>query len=620
MKKRKKDRSDSDKTEIGLQKEVSTVTGSVVSNSNWAIINEKVFKPVESLERTQKTCSFAEKKVENTPKHVPEQENKRALLQPLTFSRQTHGSSGRRKSRIPKDCVSEEKASSGNIKEVNDITTALGNISAPYGTSGKAKDIKNSTDTEQAKCNRPDLVPKRIETSRLPSQTNQNKGESEGQKTSKTDSLLLEHRREKVLSSQSIVPTCDQFVDNFSQNIFSQSLFDDFVENRNTNDDLSDIREPLTPKRDILASYTEHDKTTTNGLAKNILSCGEPVTNRKENHGADSCVDRVVGVTKKDAQKELVCKIDHMNSKENVPCKETNLRSTSSKENAAQCHMPRKSDTLSDISMSNPCSLQEKRQERTANSSILTEGTDIRVLSSKLPCNNSLPQRHKMGQTVPDENSSTVVTEDLLPQQAKTDTVLTSSTTCLANVVRAEVRNNQSSQFDKCKSRLVIEDTDKKLKEQENASFQSNADNVVADYKKDPKREVVLLNQESERLQPERIEDLLIDFPQIVDIFTNELRLCDLGLVLKTTSTEGDESMKMNTVSQEMKKHLFLQNRYSPGFEKLLLSQPLPQLQSIPCKDRSSHRDNPLVREICLQVSNCSIISYSGYIQALGAY
>ena len=553
MKKIKKERSNPHKPEIAVDKEVSTARSGIVSKSNETIINEKVFNPVESLDKTQKTCSFAEKKAENT-----------------------------------------------KIKEVEDTAATLGKISSPCGASGKAKDRKNSTDTKQTKCDRPDLLHKRIETSKSPSQTNHNNGESREQKPSRTDSNLLEYRKEKVLSSQSIVSTRDQtFIDNFSQNIFSQNLFGDFVENRTTNEDLSDTCEPLTPKRDILASYTEHDKTT-----MNELPCSGPATNRKENHGADSYVDKV-DVTNKDAQKGLVCKMDVVNSKENVPCNETNLRSTTSGENAARHHMARESLTLSDMSLSYPFSLQEKPEKRTANSSILTEGTDTRMLSSKLPCNNSLPQRREMGETVQDEKSSTVVTEDVLTQQAKTDMLLTSSTSSLAKVLQAEVGNNQPSQFDECKSHFVIEDTDKKLKEQENVSFQSNADNVVADYNVVSKREDVLFNRESERLQPERIEDLLIDFPEIVDIFTNELRLFDLGLALETKPTKGDESMQMNTVSQEMKKNQFTTNRYHPDFEKLLLSQPSsPQLQNITCEGRSSHGDNPIVREICLQVSN----------------
>lgn len=600
MKKRKKERSNPHKPEIAVDKEVdkevSTARSSVVSKSNGAIINEKVLNPVESLDKTQKTCSFAEKKAENTPKHVPEQKNKRALPRPLRFSPETHisnfatSSSGWRTSKIPKkDCVSEEKTSSRKIKEVDDTATTLGKISSPCGVPGKAKDRKTSTDTKQTKCDQPDLVHKRIETSRSPFQTNND--ESREQKPSKTDSNLLEYRKEKVLSSQSIVSTRDQkFIDNFSQDIFSQNLFDDFVENRTTNEDLSDTCEPLTPKRDILASYTEHDKTT-----MNELPCSGPATNRKENHGADSYVNRV-DVTNKDAQKGLVCKMDVVNSKKNVPCNETNLRSTTSGENTARHHMARESRTLSDMSLSNPFSLQEKPKKRTANSSILAEGTDTRMLSSKLPCNNSLQQRREMGETVPDEKSSTVVTEDVLTQQAKTDMLLTSSTSSLAKVLQAEVGNNQPSQFDEFKSDFVIEDADKKLKEQENVSFQSNADNVVADYNAVSKREDVLFNQESERLQPERIEDLLIDFPEIVDIFTNELRLFDLGLALETKPTKGDESMQMNTVCQEMNKNQFTTNRYSPDFDKLLLSQPSsPQLQSIPCEGRSSHGDNPMV-------------------------
>ena len=603
MKKIKKERSNPHEPEIAVDKEVSTARSGIFSKSNGTIINEKVFNPVESLDKTQKTCSFAEKKAENTPKHVPEQKNKRALPRPLRFSPETHVSnfatsgSGWRTSKIPKkDCVSEEKMSSRKIKEVDDTAATLGKISSPCGASGKAKDRKNSTDTKQTKCDRPDLVHKRIETSKSPSQTNHNNGESREQKPSKTDSNLLEYRKEKVLSSQSIVSTRDQtFIDNFSQNIFSQNLFGDFVENRTTNEDLSDTCEPLTPKRDILASYAEHDKTT-----MNELPCSGPATNRKENHGADSYVDKV-DVTNKDAQKGLVCKMDVVNSKENVPCNKTNLRSTTSGENAARHHMARESLTLSDMSLSNPFSLQEKPEKRTANSSILTEGTDTRILSSKLPCNNSLPQRREMGETVQDEKSSTVVTEDVLTQQAKTDMLLTSSTSSSAKVLQAEVGNNQPSQFDECKSHFVIEDTDKKLKEQENVSFQSNADNVVTDYNVVSKREDVLFNRESERLQPERIED----FPDIVDIFTNELRLFDLGLALETKPTKGDESMQMNTVSQEMKKNHFTTNRYHPDFEKLLLSQPSsPQLQNITCEGRSSHGDNPIVREICLQVSN----------------
>ena len=460
----KKERSDSHKTKIISQKELSATRSGVVSKSNG--VEEIVFKPVEPV-----TDRIAEK-VKNTPTLVPGHESKSVLRKSLTLAREAHGSkfptpsSSRRKSQImKKDCVVEEQECLGNMKEENDVTADLENISAPHGNSTNSKGGKNSNDTKHTECSRTYSVSKHTVTNWPPSQTKHNKSESGEQEIS-----------EKNCKHEATISTGDQkFIDNFSQNVFSQSLFDNFVEN---DDDFSDVCEPVTFERNVLVSNSEQNNATINELTANASSCDELVTNRTGDHWEHGSSDRI-DIMDKGEKKELVCKIDVVNSKENVPDNKTNLRSISSKE------MP--DLVLSGVSVNSKLhrngEISVQKNGGTTNSNNLTDVAGNKDLSSKL---------RDVGDKVQDEKSPTVVTEDLLTPKATTDMISTSLTASLIKVVQAKVCSNQSSQSDE----------------------------------------------------------------------------------------------------------------WSPDVKKLLLSQPsLPPSQNVPCKGHSKLEDNPIVREICLQVS-----------------
>ena len=523
-KKKKKEHSDAHKKEIVSPKEVLISRSSVVCERDGAINNENVFKPAKSSDWTPNTCSFPNKersdpykiekpvvsqkevsaarscgvsksngfeqivfkpvepvtgriaeKVKNTATLVPGHENKSALRKSLTLAREAHGSkfptpsSSRRKSQIlKKDCVVEEQECLGNIKEANDVTTDLENISASHGNSAQSKGGKNSYDTKHTECNRTNSVSKHTVTNRPQSQTKHNKSESGEQEIS-----------EKTSKHEATISTSDQnFIDNFSRNIFSQSLFDNFVEN---DEDFSDVCEPVTLDRNVLVNNSEHKNATINELTANASSCDEPVTNRTGNHWVPGSSDRL-DIMDKGEKKELVCKIDVVNSKENVPDNKTNLRSISSKE--------MRDLVLSGVSVNSTLhrngEISVQNNGGTTNSNNLTGVAGNEVLSSKLR------DVREVGDKVQHEKSPTVVMEDLLTSKATTDMISTSLTASLAKVVQAKVFSNQSSQLDE----------------------------------------------------------------------------------------------------------------WSPDVKKLLLSQPsLPPSQNVPCKGHSNLEDNPIVREICLQVS-----------------
>lgn len=418
----KKERSDSRKTEIVSQKELSATRSGVVSKSNG--VEEIVFKPVEPV-----TGRIAEK-TKNAPKLVPGHETS-ALRKSLTLAREAHGSkfptpsSSRRKSQIlKKDCVVEEQECLRNIKEANDVTTDLENISAPHGNSTNSKGGKNSYDTKHTECTRTNSVSEHTVTNRSPSQTKHNKSESGEQEIF-----------EKNSKHESTISTGDQkFIDNFSQNIFSQSLFDNFVEN---GDDFSDVFEPVTFKGNVLVSNSGHKNATINELTENVSSYDEPVTNMTGNHWVHGSIDRIE-VMDKGAKKELVCKIDVLNYKENVPDNKTNLRSISSKE------MP--DLALSSVSVNGTLhrngEISAQKNGGTTNSNNFTEVAGNEVLSSKLR------DVREVGDKVQDEKSPTVVTEDLLTPNATTDMFSRSLTASLTKVVQAKVCSNQSSQLD----------------------------------------------------------------------------------------------------------------------------------------------------------------------------
>jgi hypothetical protein len=612
-----------------IQKEVSATRSNGLSKDNSKIVS----KPGITLNLTPKTRLFGEKETENRPARILEQKNVGRLTKPLKFSRKARSSlkfppasTGWRKSEIPNTVsVSGKRQSFGKIKQIEDIAeTALGENSVLYENFCEAKESENNTDTKHAECKLHDCgANKRTSTNTTRSQANDNRVECGEQRPSKPCSKPLEdrnERNEKLLSTQSIVSThCQQF-HNFSQNIFSQSLFDDVLGDQSATD-LSDICEPSTTKMG-------NNKTNTCEVGVAIV----PVNNKRGQiyNGKDEKQNYVLK-TKEKMKPNLITSSNLKRS----ACNSSGRRSIATEiltSNAIQFdedskeivkaedhHLCSKTDTLSDISPGNtlqgddPKSPKENEERKTMNSNISTGAAEISELSSNLP-SNSLPQMLNIGDETEDVKLSTNVLENAPFQPGENAMPPISSLRKItsANVAKTETGNSQVSDVDGFNSRLLLEETDRQLERQENTTSQSINNNMAADYNKVSEHEDDLLKQQTERLQPEFVEDMLTDFPQIDDIFANELGVFDTRSESKTESVESEDRKQTNTVSQELKNLQFIKDKNSFIFDELLLSQPSsPFLQNFPFEGHSSQGVTPIEREICLQVSSHNILFLS---------
>ena len=617
-----------------IQKEVSATRSNGLSKDNSKIVS----KPGITLNLTPKTRLFGEKETENRPARILEQKNVGRLTKPLKFSRKARSSlkfppasTGWRKSEIPNTVsVSGKRQSFGKIKQIEDIAeTALGENSVLYENFCEAKESENNTDTKHAECKLHDCgANKRTSTNTTRSQGNDNRVESGEQEPSKPGSkplnekILSTHRNEKLLCTQSTVSThCQQF-HNFSQNIFSQSLFDDVLGDQSSTDDLPDICEPSTTKMG-------NNQTNTCEVGVAIV----PVNNKRGQiyNGKDEKQNYVLK-TKEKMKPNLITSSNLKRS----ACNSSGRRSIATEiltSNAIQLdedskeigkaedhHLCSKTDT-SDISPGNtlqgddPKSPKENEERKTMNSNISTGAAEISELSSNLP-SNSLPQMLNIGDETEDVKLSTNVLEDapFQPGENAMPTISSSRKITSAKVAQPATGNNQVSDMgDDCNSRFLLKETDRQLERQENKSSQSINDNMAAEYNKVLEHEGALLEQQTEGLQPEFVEDMLTDFPQIDDIFANELGVFDTRPESKTASVESKDRKQTNTVFRELKNLQFIKDKNSFNFDELLLSQPSsPFPQNVPFEGHSSEGVTPIEREICLQVSNHNILSLSG--------
>ena len=619
------------KKETIIQNEISATGSNGLPKDNSKIVS----KPRITLNLTPKTSLFGEKKTENTPARIPEQKSVGRLTKPLKFSRKARSSlkfppasTSWRKSEIPNTVfVSGKRQSLGKIKQIEDIAeTVLGENSVLYENCCEAKESENNTDTKHAECKLQDCgANKCTSTNTTRSQANDNRVECGEQKPSKPGSKPLEdrnERNEKLLSTQSTVSTHSQQFHNFSQNIFSQSLFDDVLGDQSATDDLSDICEPSTTKMG-------NNQTNTCEVGVAIV----PVNNKSEQiyNGKDEKQNYMLK-TKEKTKPNLITSSNLKRS----ACNSSGRRSIAteiltsnaiqfdedSKEIVKADHLCSKTDTLSDISPGNtlqgddPKSPKENEERKTMNSNISTGAAEISELSSNLP-SNSLPQMLSIGDETEDVKLSTNVLENAPFQPGENAMPPISSLRKItsANVAKTETGNNQVSDVDGFNSRLLLEETDRQLERQENTTSQSIKsinNNMAADYNKVSEHEDDLLKQQTERLQPEFVEDMLTDFPQIDDIFANELGIFDTRSESKTESVESEDRKQTNTVSQELKNLQFIKDKNSFICDELLLSQPSsPFLQNVPFEGHSSQGVTPIEREICLQVSSHNILFLS---------
>ncbi|CAB3988157.1 PITH domain-containing 1 [Paramuricea clavata] len=602
-----------------IQKEVSSTGSNGLSKDN----SKTVSKPGITLNLTPKSRLFGEKETENRPARIPQQKNVGRLTKPLKFSRKARSSlkfppasTGWRKSEIPNTVfVSGKRQSFGKIKQIEDIAeTALGENSVLYENFCEAKESENNTDTKHAECKLQDCGPnKRTSTNTTRSQANDNRVESGEQEPSKPGSkplnekLLSTHRNEKLLSTQSTVSThCQQF-HNFSQNIFSQSLFDDVLGDQSSTDDLPDICEPST---------TKMGNTQTNTCEVGVAIA--PINNKrgqicngkdeKQNYALTTNGKMKPNLITSSKLKRSACNSSGRRSiaTEILPRNAMQLEEDSKEIGKEADHnLYSKTDT-SDISPGNTVQEDDPKERKTMNSNIPTGVSEIRKLSSNLP-SSSLPQMVNIGDKVEDVKLSTNVLEDapFQPVENAMPTISSSKKITSAKVAQPATGNNQVSDMgDDCNSRFLLKETDRQLERQENKSSQSINDNMAAEYNKVLEHEGALLEQQTERLQPEFVEDMLTDFPQIDDIFANELGVFDTRPESKTASVESKDRKQTNTVSRELKNLQFIKDKNSFNFDELLLSQPSsPFPQNVPFEGHSSEGVTLIEREICLQHS-----------------
>ncbi len=583
------------KETVRYKKGVSGARSDDFYEDNRTISSETVSKPVSSLDLTPKTCPFTEKKVENTPICVPEQKNVGKLTTSHNLSRKipsslqfAAASSGWQKSKIAKTDSVSKRASLGKIKQIENIAgTVLEKKSTAAGTSNEAKDSENNSHTKHVEYKRLDSGPKRSEAN--------TKVQSGEQELSKLDSKPFDDGKEKIVSGQSSVSTHNQQLDDFSQSIFSQSLFDDVLEDQSANDDLSDICEPSTAKRANNETNTCKTGMETATVNKKFGQIYYGDVEKQKSGVKNSDADLILSSKLKRSAADSTTS---RRSTDILPSNIMQLEEYKATEEAAVHNLGWKPDASSDMLPNNSLqendliSLKENDAKGSTNLNIPKEDAAITELSS------NLPQVHNTGGEAEKGELSTNVMKDASYQQDGTDIASTSSRkTASAKGAQAEIGSNQSSDLEDCKSRFLLEETDRQLETKETTYSQS----IIAEYNPVSENEEVLLKQQAEGLQPELIEDTLTDLHQTGDIFDSELSAFDTRS--KTESMESEARKQTNTASQEFKNLQFHKCENSSNFEELLLSQPSSILsQNARCEGHSSQGVTPILREICLQV------------------
>ena len=591
-----------EKEKAKYQEEISAEESNRLSEDN-STVSGKIIAGLESpLDLIPMPRQFTNK-TENTSARVLKQKDEENSTATCMLSRKAHDSHKRRsasngwkKSKISKaDSVSDNQASLKKRKQLENAAGSVpGNGSVISRISSMAKDSVNSSTIKRDECTLQDLSSEYITTNMSPSQAE--KG------VFKKITTPFEDRKEELHPTNSILSTHDKPFECFTQNIFSQSLFDDVFDDQITKDDLSgvcesSIRQGNNNEKNVSKTVTRIMTSNDNDTCEQIYS-GEDqkrksfVNNNRKKQSAEDLSD--LG---RSASNSL-----GRGSTDLLPNNAMQSDVTTEIKEAVSYNSSFSIDTSTDILQSNTLqrndqvSLEENEEKVRANFSSPKTVAGITKLSSKTS-HNRLPNIFNAGEKAGDDKFSTNGIKDAPSQQAEVD--VPSMSTVSANFAQAEIHGNPSSLVDDFESGFLLQETDWQLGTQEQPSFPL-IDNITnAEY--NPVSKNVLLKEQAEEMQLELTDDMLADLPQK---FTNELEAFDVRSESEKKTIEGKDRKQTNSVQKKYKNLQFFKDGSSSSFEDLLLAQPsLVHSQNPPCEDHFSQECTPIKREICLQHS-----------------
>lgn len=246
-----------------------------------------VAKPYVPLDLTPKTSLHSHKKEDNSLARVVKRKGVRRMVTSPRFSKKLRSSLGfpgvSKRSQKSDPCspiwnfISNKQVRSPKVTKPEDITRiAIEKIAKGHGVSSGGHQIETNISAKQAESERQDFGHDILSKNMLQSQISKSKDESEKQILSRQDTSLVEGgKNEKLHPSK---PAVSLPKEQFSQSIFSQSLFDDFSAGDSVLCEEETLKKP--------------DK-------QDVLHCYEPLPDRNGSTGADAYNSEVTNLNSK---------------------------------------------------------------------------------------------------------------------------------------------------------------------------------------------------------------------------------------------------------------------------------------------------------------------------------
>ena len=395
-----------------------------------------------------------------------------------------------------------------------------------------------------------------------------------------------ESKKKKMFSSCAAVSPQNQRCDQFSENIFSQSLFEDNLEGQSAAEE--------KPK-DEKANLNEKE-----------------LTERCEN---------VPNTNNRNIGKWLACKKTNLRANlESVEANNSGLLQHV-KNAGGRRSIVHKSCTSADVlqdsvvqnrSGDNLFLQGEIRKNTPINASKgdkITSGSEADISA------NCFSNKPLMNSEAQNGHVSSIVNTYLLEGESGMPATLSSEKVLSLNIKQNETVNNLSCLDGNFKSRFQLETNNKSLQRQNKTAPLVTEGNIAGGRNKALGHKDCSHTKQRMKLQPEAIEDILKDFPQIAKLLANELKVKDTDSMLKreyeTENANNEAERQKNTTKQEVENLQSPRDAAKKSLSDDLISSPHPQngINEV----HSSPFINPTVPGICLQVgsSNIHLIHYT---------
>ena len=556
----------------------------------------KIPEPTKSIDLTPRTSLSFDKSVENFQSRNVKQKGPRRLVKSPRCARKV-----RNYLRFPKmdnnlkefERPARENTVSGEPKFAETLEKAESNMDeSTLEKALKARETLSVVQNLNAECTSPDFSRKSAPKDTMQPRTCDNMVESRDRKLPEQSTVSLKQDgKERLISSESSMSAGNQQFDGVSENLFSQSLFEDIPVDQSVSGNeetlgeifMSDLSYNCGPFKDGRRGSQGDALEITDSVQKEV--CNE---DNEEDDTSVKVIEKVVpietdstilkspifdqlGKTSADATPSKTLQFDSETifCKDNVECRTSNILKDVKPSEVTGPVLPlSSSDNLSKL-------LKEEDSEETQGGNISTSMKEDAIF-----------QRGKTGEATFAMSSIRKIPE--------------------AELVLSETSHNQASLMDDF---LLFENTDLKLGVKEHVSSLLMDDYMAVDKESEiSKQETVLLKRQIEGLKPEAIPKISTDFSQNIQFSACKQRVIDSRAQFEVES-DGKQG---ETVSQELKHLQLIQDKIGDDFDELLLSDPLiasqaspPLPEEIPSEGPCGERGvgTPFLREICLQAS-----------------